>query len=97
MDLETQKQFDEIVAMDQNTLNDQQKGFLMARRSYLNDEQRKRYAEMIEEAEGSEETEGGLESLTVAKLKAVAKEEEIDVTGLTTKADLVEAITEARA
>ena len=47
MDSKSQEMFDTIIAMDQDALTDEQKGFLMARRDYFNDEQRKRYAPMV--------------------------------------------------
>jgi hypothetical protein len=98
MDQQTQEMFDQLIAMDQESLNDEQKGFLMARRGYFNDEQRKRYASMIEAHEKGTlvgkkgEDENDLSTLSLAKLKAIAKEEEVEVTGLKTVAEFVKAI-----
>ena len=38
MDSQTQEMFDQLKAMDQESLNIEQKWFLMARRDYFNDE-----------------------------------------------------------
>jgi hypothetical protein len=51
MDQKSKELFDAIIEMDQESLNEEQAGFLMARRGYMNDEQRKRYAKMIEKHE----------------------------------------------
>lgn len=101
MDQETQAMFDQIVEMDQNSLDDTQKGFLMARRSYMNDEQRKRYADMIKlhEAgklfEAPEDAEVALGDMTVPQLKAEAKKREVDITGLKTGKEILKAIEDA--
>lgn len=98
MDQDTQNMFDEIVAMDQEALNDDQKGFLMARRGYFNDEQKKRYSKMIELHEAGklvsarEEDENDLSTLSLASLKAVAKEEEVDTKGLKSAKEFAKAI-----
>lgn len=103
MDAKTQELFDIIVSMDKDTLSDDQKGFLMARRSYMNDEQRKRYADMIKLHEAgklltpAEEDESDLETLSIKKLQAIAKDEEIDVKGLKTAKELARAIKASRA
>lgn len=52
MDKDSQAIFDSILAMDKANLSTEQLGFLMARRSYMNDEQRKRYADEIKAHEG---------------------------------------------
>lgn len=101
MDHESQVMFDEIIALDKDALSEEQKGFLMARRSYFNDEQRKRYADMIKlhesgkllESDSDEDV--ALGDMTVAQLKAEAKKREVDVEGLTTKKDLLKAIEDA--
>lgn len=57
MDTQSKELFDSLVAMDKEALTTEQKAFLMARRPYFNDEQRKRYADLIEEHEaGIEES-----------------------------------------
>ncbi len=52
MDEESKKMLEVIMSKSQEDLSTEERGFLMARRSYLNDEQKKRYADMIEEHEG---------------------------------------------
>lgn len=98
MDQQTQEMFDQLVAMDQDSLNDEQKGFLMARRGYFNDEQRKRYADMIAKHEKGTlvgkkaEDENDLSTLKLARLKEIATEEGVDVKGLKSVAEFVKAI-----
>jgi hypothetical protein len=102
MDTQSQAMFDELVAMDQEVLNDEQKGFLMARRGYFNDEQRKRYADMIKAHEAGKlfapkvEDEADLETLSVKKLQAIAKAEGVDVKKLTTAKEIAKAIKASR-
>lgn len=102
MDQKSQEMFDEILSLDQETLNDEQKGFLMARRGYFNDEQKKRYAEMIKLHEAgklfasTEEDESDLTTLSLAKLKDIAKEEGVDVKGLKSAKEFAKAIKVAR-
>lgn len=98
MDPKSQEIFDEIVAMDQEALNDDQKGFLMARRGYFNDEQKKRYADMIKAHEdgtlfkGTDEDENDLSTLKLPALKAIAEEEGVNVRGLKSVAEFRKAI-----
>jgi len=82
MDAKSQELFNLIVSMDQETLTNEQKGFLMARRSYMNDEQRKRYADMIKlheagklilEDESDESDEDEEEEAPKAKAKGKGK------------------------
>lgn len=97
MDTESQKVFDQLVQMDQETLSDDQKGFLMARRSYFNDEQKKRYAGMIKLHEEGKllSTEVALEDMSLAQLKAEAKKRKVSITGLKTAEEILEAIQES--
>jgi len=55
MDQETKDILEGILKMDKESLSEEQKSFLLARRSYLNDEQRKRYADLIEAHEAAVE------------------------------------------
>lgn len=103
MDPKTQEMFDTIIAMDQDSLTNEQKGFLMARRSYFNDEQRKRYADMIKLHEAgkllvddTEEDENDLSTLSLASLKKVAKDEGVDVKGLKSAKEFRKAIEASR-
>lgn len=99
MDSTSQEMFNAIIAMDKDSLTKEQRGFLMARRSYMNDEQRKRYADMIKAHEAGtldqdeeEEDENDLSTLSLASLKAVAKEEGVNVKGLKSTKEFVKAI-----
>lgn len=98
MDETTKALFDEIIAMDQETLNDEQKGFLMARRGYFNDEQKKRYADMIKLHEAGklfkkkEEDEDDLSTLSMASLKKVAKAEDVNINKLKSEKEIIKAI-----
>lgn len=102
MDNKSQEMFDALIAMDQESLNDEQKGFLMARRGYFNDEQKKRYAGMIKlHEEGKlfadkDEDESDLNTLSLATLKKVAKEEGVDVKGLKSVKEFRKAIQASR-
>lgn len=103
MDAESQKTLDVILSMDKDSLTEDQKGFLLARRSYLNDEQRKRYADLIEAHEdavkkgtvGKKAEEKPLSKMKLEELKAKAEGMEIEVTEEDTKATLIEKIEEA--
>lgn len=94
MDIESQKMFDIIVAKDQDSLSDEEKGFLMARRGYFNDEQRKRYADMIKLHESGKliKAEKQLSEMTLAELKAEAKERGVDIKGLKNAKEILSAI-----
>lgn len=100
MDAQTQEMFDTIIAADKDTLNDQQREFLMARREYMNDDQRKRYADMIEDHEaniGKSGKEVPLSKMKLDELKAKAEALGIDGFEDMKKDELVEAIEEATA
>lgn len=90
--------FNAIIAMDKDSLTREQLGFLMARRGYMNDEQRKRYADFIKKHEAGTlfedevEDESNLATLSLASLKAVAKEEGVNVKGLRSTKEFVKAI-----
>lgn len=101
MDKASQELFDQIIAMDKEALSTEQIGFLMARRSYLNDEQRKRYADMIKLHEKGEllpSPEGqkvALGDMNLKQLKAEAKKREVDISGLKTEKEIIKAIEDA--
>lgn len=98
MDPDSQVIFDQIIAMDQEAMTDDQKAFLMARRPYFNDEQKKRYADMIKSFEegtlfkGVDEDENDLSTLKLPALKALAEEEGVNVKGLKSVAEFRKAI-----
>jgi hypothetical protein len=102
MDEKTKEIFDEILAMDQNELNDDQKGFLMARRGYFNDEQKKRYADMVKAHEAGKlikevkEDEDDLSTLKLATLKKIAKEEGVNINKLKSEKEIIKAINAKR-
>lgn len=99
MDTKSQELFDKIISMDQAMLTEDQIGFLMARRGYMNDEQRKRYADMIEEHENKPETaeEKPIADMSVKALNAKAKELNIKGAKDMEKDELVAAIEKATA
>ena len=47
MEQDVKEVLESILAKDKAELDDQEKAFLLARRSYLNEEQRARYADLI--------------------------------------------------
>lgn len=102
MDSQSQEIFDAILTKDQDSLSTEEVDFLMARRGYLNDEQRKRYAGLISAHEKAVKSgalgksEDGLDEMTVKALEALAKKEQVVIKGLTTKPDIVTAIRTAR-
>lgn len=101
MDAKSQETLAVILSKDKDTLLESEVQFLMARRSYLNDEDKKRYADLIKAHESGKKASGsagdGLDSMNAADLKALAAEEGVDITGLRKNADIVEAIRAARA
>lgn len=98
MDNTSQEMFDQIIQMDKDSLSKEQRGFLMARRGYMNDEQRKRFADMIKAHEAGtlenegEEDENDLSTLSLKSLKAVATEEKVNVKGLKSAKEFIKAI-----
>lgn len=77
MDEKSKEILETILAADKDTLSREQLEFLMARRGYLNDEQRKRYEKEIKLHEKGElfkdEEAEGLEGMTMKALAAKAK------------------------
>lgn len=53
MDAESQAMFDKLVKVDSEGLNESERGFLLARRDYMNDAQRKMHSKMIDAHEAS--------------------------------------------
>lgn len=102
MDLQSKETLEIILQKDKASLTTEELGFLMARRSYLNEEQRAKYADLIKKHEAGSlfEDEAGdsedLSSMTLKQLKAVAKAEEVDIKGLKTESEIIDAINEAR-
>ncbi len=81
MDAESTKILNEILAGDKDTMSEEAMHFVMARRSYLNDEQRKRFEKEIKLHEAgklfpfNKEEEGdGLEGMSMKDLAKKAKE-----------------------
>lgn len=101
MDAKSQEIFDEIIKIDQAGLSEDQKAFLMARRSYLNDEQRKRYADLIKSHEKGEllapkkGQEIALGDMNLKQIKEEAARREVDITGLKTTKEILAAIEDA--
>lgn len=79
MDEKSQETFNEILRKDQESLSTEEREFLMARRSYLNDADRKRFADIIEEHEANIGKSGdGLDEKSVAELKEMLDEKEVE-------------------
>ena len=98
---ETQEVLNFILSLDIEELSDDQKEFLMARRSYLNAEQKTKYSKLIKlHEEGKlvtkDEDESNLESLSLAKLKKIAKDEGVDIKKLVSVKEIAVAIKNAR-
>lgn len=102
MDADSQKIFDEILLKDQDSLSEGEVQFLMARRSYLNDEQRKRYASLIAAHEKAVKSgkagksADGLDEMKLPALKKLAEKEEVEIKGLTTIPEIAAAIRNER-
>ena len=96
MDPKSQELFDQIVDMDAASLNREQLEFLMARRGYMNDAQRKFHAVSIKKHEAGELFVGSegkeLSDMTLDELKEEAEKRGVDITGLKTKKAILEAI-----
>lgn len=89
MDTTTKETLDVILSRDKNTLSREELGFVMARRSYLNDVDQKRFAEEIKLHEKGElfpvveEGEDDLDGMKLAELKQLAKDYKLTVSGKT--------------
>ena len=99
MNPEAKKLFDEIVAKDQDSLTRPEAEFLMARRGYMNDADKKRYADMIKKHEAGtlfpveEGAEEDLSKLSLKQLKKIAKDKGVEgISKLKTAEELIEAI-----
>lgn len=100
MDNQSKETLETILAKDKDSLSTEELGFLMARRSYLNDADTARYADLIKKHEKGElfstSSDKDLGEMTLKELKAVAKAEGVDIKGLKTEGEIIDAITEAR-
>lgn len=92
MNPEAQVVLEKILAKDKSTLTGDEKAFLRARRSYLNDEQTKRFADVLDD---SDETSSPFDSLTLPALKKLAEENEVDLTGASKKPEVIAKLVEA--
>lgn len=92
MDPKSKEIFDELVVKEPHELNEEQVAFLRARRSYLNADQKVKFASLLKDADNAPATSDGLEEMSVEELKAVAVEKGIDVKKLDAKAKLLKAI-----
>ena len=101
MDQESKALFEEIVAKDQESLTRPEAEFLMARRSYMNDADKKRYADMIKKHEAGtlfpaeEGADEDLSKLSLKQLKKIAKEKGVEgLSKMKTPEEVIEAINE---
>jgi hypothetical protein len=58
MNPEAVEMLETLLKMDKSMLNEEQAGFIRARRSYLNDEQRARFADIIGEEKPAKKKKG---------------------------------------
>jgi len=91
MDPKSQETFDRIVSLDPESLTDQDRDFLRARRSYLTPAQEKAFAGVLD-SEGDAPSEKPLAKMNLAELTAKAKELGVEVAEGATKAEVKEAI-----
>jgi len=97
MDTKSKETLDMILSMDKDTLTEDQLAFVMARRGYLNDEQRKRFADEIElheEGKLFNQPEKPVAEMSLKELKAKAKSLDIKAERGWKEADFIEAINE---
>lgn len=99
MDKQSQKKFDALIKVNKSALNRAELEFLMARRDYMTDEQKKMFADEIDAHESGElfPVEKNLEEMNEKELKAYAKSNKIDVKGLKGAEEILGAIREAEA
>lgn len=92
MNPEAKEVLETILGKDKATLNQSEVEFLRARRDYLNDEQKKRFADVLE---GGDAGPTSLSDMTVAALKQLAADNEVDIAGLSKKDEIVAKLTDA--
>lgn len=97
MDAKSKEIFDKILTKDKETLDQSELGFLMARRGYMTDEDRKRYSAEIKLHEQGKllVSETRLEDMSLKDLKAEAKKRKVDVAGLKNTKEIVRALKSA--
>lgn len=100
MDKTSQEQFDLLVVQEPESLSTEQLGFLMARRSYMNAEQKKRFAneiELHEEGKLFPSADKPVSEMNLKELKAHAKALGLEVKKGAKEADILAMIEEASA
>jgi hypothetical protein len=99
MDEQSRKQFNEIVAKEPKALTEAEIVFLQARRSYLNEEQRAVFADVLPKEKGNKvPTEPKpLSELSDKELAKLAKSLNLDPKAYEDSATLIAAIEEAQA
>lgn len=92
MDQESKKILDGILAKEVSALDENEKGFLRARRSYLSNADKERYADVlkVEETEEPENEKVDYSKMTKAELEKVCAKRKLEVPEDAKKADLVE-------
>lgn len=89
MNQEAQQRLENLLNREVATWSEQDRAFVRARRSYLNADQKKRFAGVLK---GASEADSELEDLTVDQLKEMCEERGLKVSG--TKSELIERIEE---
>lgn len=100
MNPDAKEMLENILAKDVSSLNGEERAFLFARRSYLNEEQAKRYSALFKEmgakADGEDVDQGdGLDGLKKPELVALAEANDVDLSGASKNSDRIEALREA--
>lgn len=95
MDPKSQETLAEIVAKEPVALTEADIAFLRARRSYLSEEQRAVFADVLTSAEDKQDED--LSSLSDRKLNKLAKDLELDPKDFENKDELIAAIKEKQA
>tara|TARA_B100000508_G_scaffold138892_1_gene135840 strand:+ start:203 stop:505 length:303 start_codon:yes stop_codon:yes gene_type:complete len=94
LDTQSKETLEVILAKDKTSLTEDERRFLRARRSYLNDEQTERFAKILGD-EGEGDATDGLDALKKDELVALAEANEVSLEGATTNADRVAKLREA--
>lgn len=92
MDQESKKILDGILAKEVSALDENEKGFLRARRSYLSASELEKYSDVlkVEEAEETENEKVDYSKMTKAELEKVCVKRKLEIPEDAKKADLVE-------
>lgn len=99
MDAQSKETFEAIVSREPFDLTEGQKSFLRARSSYLSDDQAKKFADVLKvtPTEDGNDDASDITKMKLDELKEEAVKRNVDISGLTTKKEILEAIQNAQA